>query len=313
MRALPFLVVLALGGCGDSSSTECRYGAECASGACNADGTCVPVDEDAGIDGSHALDDGGEGDAQSDAGLTDGGGRDDGGDPALCQPDGNGRIDRSEVPLAAGLRASFEVAFDAAVSMAGTADGEGRRWDLSGALEGDHLSLVETRSLEGTWFGPDFSGATYAARLSDTEDELGVFEVTGDALLLRGVVSPEDGFGRTEIAYEPPVTVLSFPFERGDSWTTESTASDVLVGIPVATERYDVQVDANGTVAVPYGEFPVLRIRVDLTRTVGFSATTIRTFLFVSECFGTVASVVSFEDEDEVEFTRAAEASRLAP
>ena len=59
--------------------------------------------------------------------------------------------------------------------------------------------------------------------------------------------------------------------------------------------------------------FEVLRVRTELERTVGLLTTTVRTFAFVSECFGTVATVTSEDDEDQVEFSRAAEVRRLAP
>ena len=48
-----------------------------------------------------------------------------------------------------------------------------------------------------------------------------------------------------------------------------------------------------------------------LTRDVGVLRTTTRQFLFVAECFGTVATVISQENETEIEFSRAAELRRL--
>ena len=57
----------------------------------------------------------------------------------------------------------------------------------------------------------------------------------------------------------------------------------------------------------------MLRVRVTLVRTVGVIPTTTRSFLFVSECFGTVASITSGDGESRAEFTRAAEVRRLAP
>ena len=81
----------------------------------------------------------------------------------------------------------------------------------------------------------------------------------------------------------------------------------------VYSESYESLVDAVGVVATPYGEFPAHRVRVRLTRTVGISTVTVRSFLWVSECFGTVATTVSEDFEDEVEFTSAAELRRLSP
>ena len=79
------------------------------------------------------------------------------------------------------------------------------------------------------------------------------------------------------------------------------------------TEKYSYQVDAHGTLKTPFGDFPVLRTRVVLTRTLGLLTTVVRTYLFTTECFGTVASIVSKDNEQKAEFTSAAEVQRLSP
>ncbi len=293
---------------------QCRFGAECASGACGADGRCVPA-ADGGGDGDADSDGDADGDSDGDGGDdTDASTGDDGG-AAVCSPDHDGTITRAEMPLAAGLHATFQIAADVTVDTAGTDEGDGRRrWDLAGALDGDHAVLVELQELTGKWYEGSFAGASYAARLSDASDEIGVFEITDDALLLRGVVSPEGGLLRTELTYDPPVTVLSFPLTAGKTWSTESTVTGVTLGVATfATERYESNLDRQGTLETPYGEFPVHRAHVLLTRTVGLLVTTIRTHLFVAECFGTVASIVSQDGERSVDFTNAAEVRRLAP
>ena len=302
------LLAVTLTACG-GSEPECRFGAECASGACGADGRCVPA-EDGGPDhdAGGGDDEGGDGDADADGDADPDGGS------IVCAPDRDGVITRAEVPLAAGLHATFRVATDATVDTAGHDEAGVRHWDLSGELSGDHSTLIETLPLAGTWFGGDFPGASYAARLSDTQDLLGVFEITDDALLLRGVVSPDEGLFRTNLAYDPPVVVLSFPIERGDTWSTESTASGLSMGVfAIATESYVSEADVAGVLQTPFGEFPVQRVHVALTRTVGVIPTTIQSHLFVSECFGTVATIVSRDNESTVDFTRAAEVRRLAP
>ena len=57
----------------------------------------------------------------------------------------------------------------------------------------------------------------------------------------------------------------------------------------------------------------MLRVNTLLTRVVGALVTTTRTYSFVTDCFGNVASIVSNTDDPTVEFTTAAEVSRLAP
>ena len=80
-----------------------------------------------------------------------------------------------------------------------------------------------TLSLDGTWYEGVFSGASYAVKLADGSDLLGVFRVDTDALLLLGVVSPDAGFDRTELTYDPPAVTLDLPLSEGKSWSSLST------------------------------------------------------------------------------------------
>lgn len=315
LAVLSLLAFLGVPAC-DDGSPECRVGADCASGVCLSDGTCLVPDA---RDGDLPPDDaaGADADVLEDDAAGDGAAPDDGApdDAALaCSPNDDGRLERAEVPIRAGLRASFAVAGDVAVDTAGAAQPDGSRsWDFSGALPGDHLSLEELRDPAGLWFADDFPTATYVAKLRDGEDLLGVFEADDDALRLLGVVSPEDGLYRTNLVYDPPVVVLRFPLAEGDVWTTEATVRGLSLGVMAwYSETYVSRVDAHGTLATPYGVFPVLRVRVSLDRVVGVVPSSYRSFLFVAECFGTVAAVHSDVNETAVEFTRAAEIRRLA-
>jgi hypothetical protein len=259
-----------------------------------------------GPDGATTGDAGADGPAPGDASGD--------GAPLSCTPDGDGVVARAEVPLRAGLHATFRVAADVAVSTAGTTAGGVRTWDLTAALAGDHALLSETQPLAGTWFASTFAGATYAARLADGNDLLGVFEVTDEALLLRGVVSPAAGLTKTELTYDPPVKILAFPLQPGATFTTTSLVTGFASGVWSAySEKYESQVDAEGQLKTPYGEFHVLRVRTVMTRTVGLLVTTSRTFAFVTDCFGTVATVRSRDNESTAEFTQAAEVWRLSP
>ena len=62
----------------------------------------------------------------------------------------------------------------------------------------------------------------------------------------------------------------------------------------------------------PFSTFPVLRIRVSRIAFLNGITTTSHRFVFVTECFGTVATMVSNNGETVDEFTTAAEVSRLA-
>jgi hypothetical protein len=303
---------LAIAGCaaGGDLGAACRVGADCESGACD-DGVCVEASSSSTTSAGGAGGDGG-GQATSSGGA---GGDGEGGDtPGLCQPNLDGTIARDEYPVAVGISAKFMAALDVSWSTAGSMVSGTRTWDMSGALAGDHLLLLETRALGGLWFEESFPGASYAIRLSDESDLLGVFEVTGDAVLLRGVVSPTDGLSRTELEYDPPVVVLSFPLTEGKTWSTTSTVSGLALGLyAYYTEQYDSQVDARGDAITPFSTFDVLRVRTVLTRTVNFVPTVTRSFAFVTECFGTIATVSSQAGESSVDFTNVAELKRLTP
>jgi hypothetical protein len=306
------LIVAALGlvACADGSGTACRVGADCASGVCRSDGTCARPLPDGGTPPSDApapADDAFT--APADAGPeADSGAR-------LCAPDRDGTITRAEVPLRAGLYATFRIAEDAVVSTAGVTMGATRRWDLSGALTGDRDARVELLSPAGAWWSGDFPLATYATSLSASSENLGVFEVREDALVLLAVVSPEDGLTRTRLTYDPPVEVLRFPLREGDTWTVTSTVSGQALGaITAYTEEYTFVADARGVIATPFGEIDVIRVRSELDRTQGLVPLDARrSFAFVSECLGTVATVTSGSFETTAEFTDASEVRRLSP
>jgi hypothetical protein len=306
-------LALLVAACGDDAARECRVGADCASGQCSPDGQCVR-------EGTASVPDGGGLDA---APTTDASVIDATSDAALpgCTPNKDGTITREEVPIAAGLKATYRVGKSENVSTAGTPAGNRRAWDFSAALASDVNVLIETQPLAGKWFAATFPGATYAAKLSERADVLGVFETSPGALLLRGVVSPADGSSKTELTYTPAVSVLKFPLTTGGAWTTDAKVSGTASGVDVlfapTTEKYDSKVDAAGELKTPLGTFDVLRVNTLLTRkvTTGLvtTTTTIRTFAFVTECYGTVATVTSADNEANEEFTTAAEIRRIAP
>lgn len=324
----PVLLVagpLAALACSSDEARECRIGADCASGVCSEDGRCVRVDptNPTGGDGSTPEpSDGGPElvDATSiDAALPG------------CVPNKDGVITRAEVPLQAGLRATYRVATspNEVPTTAGLViDGGAKRsWDFAGSYVSDQSVLVETLPLTGKWYAPTFGNATYATRLSQATDLLGVFEVSQGGITLRGVVSPQGGDKRTELTYTPAPAVLAFPLQVGSKWKTKAdisgkaplsqggTAYDVPGGV---SEEYDAEADAEGELKTPFGTFQVIRVKTTLTRKVPsafwpFStSTTIRQFAWVTECFGTVATAVSKSDEPNAEF-QPAELRRLAP
>lgn len=316
--ALSFVSVSALvtsiAACGDDEARTCRVGADCASGACGADGQCVAVDPNPpGGDGGADVAPGTDGSVAVDAAR----------DSSLpgCNANKDGIITRDEVPIAAGLYATYRVGKNENVSTAGNpAAGNRRTWDFSTMLASDVSVRIETQALTGKWFAATYAGATYATKLSEASDLLGVFETSPGALLLRGVVSPSESATATKLSYTPSVSVLKFPLALNATWTTDSDASGTAMGVDVAfaptNEVYDSKVDAAGELKTPLGTFEVLRVATVLTRKVGVgfpTTTVIRSFAFVTECYGTVATVVSANNEPNAEFTSAAEIRRIAP
>ena len=77
--------------------------------------------------------------------------------------------------------------------------------------------------------------------------------------------------------------------------------------------HYTSAVDAQGQLTTPFSTFDVMRVQVLLERTIGLLTTQLRTFAFVTECFGTVASVTSQDNEAGTEFTEVSELRRLTP
>ena len=302
--------------CAETPTRECRVGADCATGVCGDDGLCVR-------EGASGTDSG----IASDAPMSSDGPTSDApaGDSSIngCVPNKDGTITTAEVPIAAGLHATYKIGTNENVLTAGvtTGDAGGKRtWDFSAALASDQSVIVETQSLKGKWYETKFAGATYASKLSVSKDLLGVFETSPGALLLRGVVSPTESSSGTDLTYTPAVSVLKFPLTKGSTWTTNAAASGKAAGVDLAffptSEEYVSKVDAEGTLVTPLGTFDVLRVQVLLTRTVGTgftTVTTVRTFAFVTECYGTIASVTSAKNEPSVEFTHAAEIRRISP
>ncbi len=305
--------------CGSAEVATCHVAADCASGVCKTDGTCGSATVDAGSvtfgDASVRAPDAKYSDTQSKSDTTDAAGQDasqPGVDaaPAACTPNGDGVVTRAEVPFVVGAEAHWRAATKVAFDTAGVAQaGGGRSWDASGNLPGDKAILLRTDPVAGTWFADKFKGATYASRLSQDADLLGVFEVTQDALLLRGVVSPKDGLGRTLLTYAPPVAMLKFPLQLGAKWQTVAVVSNEF-GLPLYTETYDMEVDAHGTFATPVGAYPVLRVRVKLVQAL---VMTKRSMLFVSECIGTIAAIDLEATDSTSEPKTAASLRRIAP
>lgn len=311
--------------CSAPMAPECRTGADCASGVCSRDGTCMRT-TDGGAGGGSAGSGGSEGGGVGGGGTAGSGGSSAGGGSAgsggaggggtgpSCLPNNDGTITRAEVPLGPGFHATFKVASDVTFNSAPVMDGGVPTWDFTRALAGDHNVLAETMSISGRWFENDFAGASYVTKLAEDSDLLGIFEVKPDGLYLRGVASPTSSLTATKLSYSPPAKLIAFPLTTSSTWTTTSTVSGTLNGGAwVQYETYDSTADARGVAKTPFASFDVIRVKTVLRRTVGFVVNTTRSQLFVTECFGTIATLTSQLNESSSEFSDQAEVRRLSP
>lgn len=292
---------------------------------------------DANVPDAHDPDASGS-DADANGGTTDpdadNGGPDANNDPEdpdannnddICQPVGDGVIRRDQFPVATGFEVPYEFALDVQVDLQGEQIDGTTVWDLE-EIDGDEfVEQLEIRDPEDYWFGDEFPEADYAVELSVQEDELGMYQVTDDELRLLGLATPhgpDSGEDHTNIEYDPPIDVLQFPLEEGDSWSVGIEAEGdyaEYASYRGHDESYDVQVDDAGEVITPYGTFDVLRVYTvrehpTLTFVWGWPTLTdveTRVVAFVAECFGTVARIISDEDENAPNFDEAAEVMRL--
>lgn len=285
-----------------------------------------------GVDGGSAVEDGG---ASSDGGaLADGGPAGDGGTAldggaggdggpladggAVCVPNLDGRITRAEVSFPVGASVIYAVNRDGTtvdgVSTAGSDGGSaGRIWDFSAARSEDHRVLDELVSPTGQWWASSYPTATFATLADRASGVYGVYRATDTALTLLGTVSTEAN--KTNLALSPPVDVLRFPLAVGTTWDVTSTGSGTYnYSLLQNSNQYHFSVDARGEVWTPSARFPVLRVRMDLTQSIPLTvfSRTVRSYVFVSECWGVVARVTSADNEAAVEFTRAVEYRRLS-
>ena len=197
-------------------------------------------------------------------------------------------------------------------------------WDFS-AVDPDADGVVQDALLAPGqfWFGADFPDADYASAMDAEGAVLGLYRLdeASGALLLLGLASiaPEE----TILRYATPIPALRFPLERGAQWAAmeveaEGTHEGVTypLGLLRLSHDYEFTVDRAGRMAVPAGEFDVLRVTLAFAaraENMGFPVGVERrtTYLYVAECVGLVARVRSEADELDPGFRRATEYRRL--
>ncbi len=296
------LVGLALSGCSEDAGL-CTRSSDCPAGQICADGICTP---DGKTDGP--LSDG-VADLRLDAGPTEAWIPDyatvDGDAGQVCTPNNNGKVERDEMVLTVPSKVTVTLGTNLVLDLAGTQSGGVTSWDLSGAASDDKDVEMKVEALP-TWTASKFLAATYASRLTANfgyftkVDLLGVFQVSATALKLMGAAS--DKANHTRVTYGTPLDALRFPVVKGDHYKTSSSMTGFSdYTIPVAnTESYEIDVLESGKLKLLSGltlDALLVRVRQEVWLTLNpLLKTKTTVFLFVAECYGTVARVIADKD-----------------
>lgn len=308
----------------------CQSGADCPSGICGGDGLCVPP-ADAGKDSTSEAATGQDGapdatshDASAEGAVVPDGSSSDATEGGTCSDDGV--IQSGEALFAAGVQADYRVSTSVKpFSSTGTCSGDVCTWDLVDINASTEDQTVVNAALQDQWYAhePEFANASYASILGPVTIglcsyvEYGVYRLQGDSMLLVGLVSESDNlYAKTKLSFDPPVPVLKFPLQKGASWSIDTVARGRICDSALEyaiDQTYSFQVDKTGTLKVPAGEFPVLRVNMLMDRKlgVGVTATKQRTHMFVAPCAPLVARILGPDGSDVAEFEEAVNARRL--
>ena len=299
---------LAWSACG-SSDVVCRVDSECNGGEVCSVGRCVPLAEAPDLSVGNDVDlaprsgdmaqppapDGFSPDA-----LTSG-----------CPFNNDGIIQRAEIPAMPGL-GGFFVSNQSGTTATVNLNKVGGIWDFSAVSSGEEKVFDGLTSPTGTWWAASFPDASYAQLTDAAHDLLGVYKLDEGHLYLLGVVSRTNpAFTTTNLAYNPPIEVLRFPLTSTSGWTSTSTVSGTASGYSFyATETWIMKVDDTGKTKTPAATFDTLRLRVDYKQ-VWFTTTQQVIYLWVAECYGTVARIKSQTGTTSADFTQASEYRRM--
>lgn len=224
---------------------------------------------------------------------------------AQCVPNNDGVITEEEMPFVSGAQARIRVADGPInVDVVGTEKDGVVEWDFSRPdPEEQPLAFIGPIETDDQWFLDAFAerGATpidVLAPLDPGATTLGPVLRGNGEISLWGAASADENpdEGRTLVVYDSPAPLYRFPLEVGARVTESVRASNAtLLGLPVALDdTYDVEVTAIGTLRLPDLILDnTLRVTVRLERTLTVGDVRQVTHIFVHECLGEVARVVS--------------------
>jgi len=298
------LTTLGLAGCDNTpSATACTRDTDCLNGQKCSDGICTKVitQTDLGqIDTKPPAAEAGLKDSQvptleghkGDVGPT-------------CTGNKNDKIEREEMPIAAGTGIKYTVGTKIDVDLKGKVVGGRTQWDLTANAADDAPYTANLEPLTG-WVvnDKDFKTGTYMALLdpliADYSDFYGIFKATPTSLDLLGVGSKAASPNDNRVVYDTPIQTLRFPIAPGDSFLSESSSTGHVAQYPLVTlwnhESYKTDVLAAGDLKLPSLTLPVVLVRTYFEQFSYYTGPLVitaskTTFNFISECYGIVASV----------------------
>jgi hypothetical protein len=217
-----------------------------------------------------------------DVGAPDGG----------CPANNNGKIEREEMLVKVPASLAFIYGEDVEVNLAGTTSSGKTVWDLSASHSSDTPEPMKLETIP-SWAAKDFPNATYVSLLNKGLGTYGVFHITQTKLELLGAIGADQ---YEIIEYSTPVELLRFPIQATDSYTTKTLGTGQWgVALISNYETYDVKVIGAGELKLPKLTLPVLVVHTEVEQYLygnPFLKSTYNIFLFIAECYGTVARVV---------------------
>lgn len=239
-----------------------------------------------------------------------------------CLPNLDRQITALEASPTLGAVASYLVTPPATtrrIDLDGKDNGDGTRlWDYSTDDASDRGIRVGPVAITDKWYASSFDNSNAFVTALDAAGALeNILAIDGNTLRLLGVASTlENGpSGKTLFVYDPPIDFYKFPLEVGSKYeSTGVVRNGTFQNIPYAgQDTYAVEVDGIGEVRLPdLIATQVLRVRVTVTvaPAAGVKTVTQQTS-FLTECLGEIARATSAPNEENRNFTEAAEVRRL--
>jgi hypothetical protein len=241
--------------------------------------------------------------------------------PLTCVPNLDGKIDATELAAAIGTPVHYVVSptgVQREVDLTGTKASGGRfAWKFSADYADDQSLVITPVLAKDQWYASSFTPDAFVTPFDagDTIDSIGQLDAQGLHLLgLASHLEAPTG-GKTLLVYNPPIDLLRFPIQPGQTFaTTGQITNGLFSGLPYAgKDTYEVSVDAIGSIDLPdftFDEVHRVRTKVTVEPAVG-AATTELQVSFFAECFGEVTRATSASGETDPDFKETAQLRRL--